>query len=206
MAANPYDEILKIADDVGVLRAKDLAEHAIPRVYLQRMVDDGLLARVGWGLYVRADADVTEHHSLALASRRVPHGVVCLLSALQFHGLTTQLPHQVWMAIHPKDRLPQVAHIPIRFVRFSGDALTEGTEEHEIEKVSVSITTPAKTVADCFKYRNKIGSDVAIEALRACLAATDADGHRLCSVDQIWRYAEICRVANVMQPYLEVLA
>lgn len=206
MYRRPYKQILEIADKVGVLRSKDLDEHNIPRAYLQRMVDDGLLTRVGWGLYVRPDADITEHHTLALASRRVPHGVVCLLSALQFHELTTQLPHQVWMAIHPKDRLPQVAHIPIRFVRFSGDALIEGVEAHEIEKVPVPITTPAKTVADCFKYRNKIGIDVAIEALQACLAATNAAGRRLCSVDEIWRYAEICRVANVMQPYLEVLA
>ena len=181
MNEDRYEAVLKLTEEVGVLRACDLDEYQIPREYLRRMVDDGLLERVGWGLYMRPDAEVTAHHSLALASRRVPRGVVCLLSALQVHGLTTQLPRYVWMAIHPKDRLPQVAHIPIHIVRFSGDALTQGIEMHDIDKVTVPVYSPAKTVADCFKYRNKIGLDVAIEALRDCLAATDEAGQRLCS-------------------------
>ena len=205
MIQNPYDDILELTKKVGVLRARDLGAQEIPRAYLRRMVDDGLLERVGYDLYELPDAEISEHHTFALASRRVPRGVVCLLSALRFHGLTTQLPSQVWMSIHPKDRPPQTGGIPIRFVRFSGDSLREGVEIHEIERVSVPIYSPAKTVADCFKYRNKIGLDVAIEALRDCLAARDGEGRRLCSVDEIWRYANICRVANVIQPYLETL-
>jgi predicted transcriptional regulator of viral defense system len=205
MSQDPYDHILQLTDAVGILRAQDLDAHEIPRVYLQRMVDDGLLERADWGLYVRPDAEVTEHHSLALASRRVPRGVVCLLSALQFHGLTTQLPNQVWMALHPKDHRPRVEAIPLRFVRFSGPALAEGVTVHTIEKVPVPIYAPAKTVADCFKYRNKIGLDIALEALRDCLTRTDSQGQRLCSVDDLWRYAEICRVSGVMQPYLKAM-
>ncbi len=205
MIQNRYDDILELTKKVGVLRARDLGAQNIPREYLRRMVDDGLLERVGYGLYALPDIEISEHHTFALASRRVPRGVVCLLSALRFHGLTTQLPSQVWMSIHPKDRLPQTEGIPIRFVRFSGDSLREGVEMHEIERVSVPIYSPAKTVADCFKYRNKIGLDVAIEALRDCLAARDGEGRRLCSVDEIWHYANICRVANVIQPYLETL-
>jgi predicted transcriptional regulator of viral defense system len=205
MQKNRYDDILKLIQDKGMLRARDLDVHDIPRQYLRRMVANGVIERVGYGLYALPNMEITEHHTLALASRRFPHAVVCLLSALQFHGLTTQLPHRVWMAISPKDRLPQPNDVPIRFVRFSGAALSEGVEKHEIEKVPVSIYRPTKTVADCFKYRKKIGIDVAIEALRDCLAATDEDGRRLYSVDEIWHYAQVCRVANVMQPYLEVL-
>ena len=206
MQKNRYDDILKLVQDKGILRARDLDVHDIPREYLRRMMADGLIERVGYGLYALPNMEITEHHTLALASRRFPHAVVCLLSALQFHGLTTQLPHRVWMAISPKDRLPKPEDVPVRFVRFSGAALSEGIEKHEIEKVPVPIYTPAKTVADCFKYRNKVGLDVAIEALRDCLAATDEDGRRLYGVDEIWHYAQICRVANVMQPYLDVLA
>lgn len=206
MAKNYYNEILQLTRDVGILRALDLDEHDIPREYLRRMVDDGLLERAGRGLYMRPNTELNEHYTLALASRRVPRGVICLLSALHVHGLTTQLPSRVWMAIHPKDRLPQVEHLPLRFVRFSGDALTAGIQTHTIQKVPVPVYSPAKTVADCFKYRNKIGVDVAIEALRDCLATRDEEGRRLCSVDDIWRYAQICRVANIMLPYLEVLA
>lgn len=136
---------------------------------------------------------------LAAASARVPHGVVCLLSALRFHELTTQNPAEIWLAIDRKARAPKAPELPLRIVRFSGAALTEGVETHRIDGVSVRVTSPAKTVADCFKYRRKIGADVALEALRECWRT------RRCSVDALWRYAKVCRVTTVMRPYLEAV-
>jgi len=191
------DVILKLVKDVGVLRPKDLDPHGIPREYLRRLRDRGLLLQAGRGLYVLPGIDFTEHLSLAEACRRVPHGVVCLLSALRFHNLGAQLPFQVWLAIDVKARRPRVDYPPLRVVRFTGRALTEGVEEHPVEGVMVRVFSPAKTVADCFKYRNKIGLDVAIEALRECRR------ERKCAKADLWRFAHICRMANVMKPYLE---
>jgi len=168
-------------------------------VYLQRLCEQGLLRRVGRGLYLSADAELTEHHTLAEACKRAPPGVICLLSALRFHELTTQAPFEIWMAIDKKAWRPRADWPVMRFVRFSGAALTEGIEEHRIEGVTVKVYAPAKTVADCFKYRNKIGLDVALEALRDCLR------QRKCSNDDLWRYAKICRVGNVMKPYVEAV-
>lgn len=144
-------------------------------------------------------ADVTEHHSLAEVCKRVPHGVICLLSALRFHELTTQNPFEVWIAVDIKAREPKLEPLQVRVVRFSGKALTEGVEEMTIEGVRVRVYNPAKTVADCFKYRNKVGRDVALEALRDCLS------QRKATRGEIWSYAQICRVANVMRPYLEAV-
>lgn len=196
--ANGYaDRLIELAGQRGVLRAADLEEVAIPRVYLTRLVADGVLQRPSRGVYVLAGTDVTENHSLAEASRRVPHGVVCLLSALQFHGLTTQFPFEVWLAIDRKARLPKVEYPPLRIVRFSGPDLTRGVAAHNVEGVTVKVTDPARTVVDCFAYRNKIGIDVALEALRDCLRKKKA------SADDLHRAAESRRMANVMRPYLE---
>jgi predicted transcriptional regulator of viral defense system len=192
--------IMAIAEQVGVLRPRDLDAYGIPRIYLSRLCERGLLQRVGRGLYVLPDADVTEHHTLAEACKRVPHGVVCLLSALSFHGLTTQSPSEVWLAIGNKMWRPRVDYPRLRFVRFSALTLQSGVQEHSIEGVLVRAYNPAKTVADCFKYRNKIGLDVALEALRDCRR------QRKCTNDELWRYAQICRVANVMRPYMEATA
>ena len=133
------------------------------------------------------------------ACKRVPRGVVCLLSALQFHKLTTQAPSEVWLALDRKARAPREGGQPLRFVRMSGRALTEGIEDHRIEGVAVKVYKPAKTVADCFKYRNKIGLDVALEALR------DYRQKHRAGMDELWRFAKICRVERVMRPYLEAL-
>jgi predicted transcriptional regulator of viral defense system len=192
--------ILAMAEQAGVLRPRDLDAYGIPRIYLSRMCERGLLQRVGRGLYVLPDADVSEHHTLAEACKRVPHGVVCLLSALRFHGLTTQSPDEVWLAIGSKVWRPSVDHPPLRFLRFSARALEAGVEEHSIEGVIVRVYNPGKTVADCFKYRNKIGLDVALEALRDCRR------QGRCTNDELWHYAKICRVANVMRPYMEAIA
>lgn len=199
MAQTAEAKVLDLAMERGVLRPRDLARADLPADYLWRLYRKEKLKRVGRGLYALPGADLTEHHTLAEAALRVPHGVVCLLSALRFHDLTTQAPHEVWMAIDVKARRPKEEIIPLRIVRFSGEALTTGIEEHEVEGVCVKVYGPAKTVADCFKYRNKIGLDVALEALRDCWRK------RLATADELWRYAEVCRVARVMRPYLESL-
>ncbi len=191
--------VLELVAHKGILRPRDLNSDQIPRVYLNRLTQRGLLRRVGRGLYMRADAEPTEHHSLAEACKRVPHGVICLLSALRFHDLTTQLPHEVWMTIPQQARLPKVDRPAVRFYRSSGPALTAGIEDHQIEGVRVRVYNPAKTVADCFKYRNKTGLDVAIEALK------DYIHERKGTPDELWRYAKACRMTNVMQPYVEAL-
>jgi predicted transcriptional regulator of viral defense system len=189
-----------IARKIGILRARDLAEHGIRRAYLYRLHKAGVVDRVGRGLYVYRNANPTAGHSIAEASKKVQNGVVCLLSALRLHGLTTQSPFEVWMAIDRKARLPKPDTLKIRLVRYSGEALTSGVEVRKIERVSVRVYGVAKTVADCFKYRNKIGLDVALEALRDCRKK------RACTMDELWHYAKICRITNVIRPYLEAIA
>ena len=192
--------LLALTEQAGFVRAKDLEHRRIPRIYLQRLVARGQLVKHGRGLYGLPDSDVTQHHSLAQACKRVPHGVVCLLTALSYHGLTTQTPAEVWMALDRTAWTPRVREPKLHVVRFSGTAMTAGIETALIEGVSVRVYGVAKTVADCFKYRNKIGLDVAMEALR------DAWRQKRCTMEALWRYAKICRVANVMRPYLEMLA
>lgn len=193
-------DLVRLVRKAGILRPRDLQKRGIPRLYLRMAADKGAIMRVGRGLYVARGARPTEHHSFAQASKRVPHGVVCLLSALRFHDLTTQSPFQVWLAISDKARLPKIDNPPLRIVRFSQKTLEYGVQEHRIEGVLVRIFSPAKTVADCFRYRNKIGLDVALEALRECRQ------NRRATSDEIWRAAKVCRVANVIRPYLESLS
>ena len=199
-ASEPARTILDLARRRGILRARDLGPLGVARRHLARMTREGTLRRSGRGMYALAGADVSENHLLAEACRRVPGGVICLLSALRFHGLTTQNPWQVWLAISPAARKPKVDHPPLRVARFSGPAPAEGVERRLIDGVEVKVYSAAKTVADCFKYRNKIGTDIAIEALR------DAWGRRLVTADAVWHFAQVCRVANVMRRYLESLS
>lgn len=184
----------------SVFRTHDLEATGVSRPTIAKLASKGVLHRVGRGLYVKANADVGENHTLAEIGRRVPNGVVCLLSALRFHGLTTQSPHEIWIAINGRAWNPKIDYLHLRVVRFSGAAFSEGWKHHTIEGVTVRIYDPAKTVADCFKYRNKIGLDLAIEALR------EAWRSRACTMSELTRYARICRVSNVMKPYLESLA
>jgi len=184
----------------GVFRSRDLDGAGIPRQYLRLATDQGLVRRVGRGLYIPADAQATEHHSLAEASKRVPNGIVCLVSALRFQDLTTQAPHEVWMAISEKARRPRVDYPPLRIARFSSSSLDYGVATKKVEGVAVRVFNPAKTVADCFKYRNKIGLDLALEALRDCYR------QRKATMDELWKAAKVCRVARVMQPYLQSIA
>ena len=192
--------VLKVAGDAGVVSARQLRELGVHPEYLRRMVADGQLVRVARGLYALPDVEVTAQHSLAVVAKAVPKGVVCLVSALSFHNVGTQIPHEVWMAIEGRSRSPRVEWPLMRVMRFSGKAFTDGVEEHVVEGVPVRVYTTAKTVADCFKYRNKVGLDVALEALAEVLY------DRRCTVDELWRYARVCRVAKVMRPYIEALA
>ena len=173
----------------------DVEAIGIPREYLLRLLRRGVLARSGRGLYRLADAPVTEHHSLAEVAKRAPDATICLLSALVFHDLTTQLAREVWIALPAGRRAPKIDTVGIRVARFTGKAM--GREKHKLEGVPVQIYCAAKTVADCFKFRNKIGLDV---ARRNCLH------NRVATVREIQHYAEICRVARVMRPYLEAIA
>ncbi len=195
----PSENLLDLAKNQRLIRSRDLASLGIPRVALTRAVRRGELERVGRGLYRLPGRVVSAQGSLAEVARKVPKGVVCLLSALRFYNLTTQAPFEVWLAIDNKAMKPKLEYPPLRIVRFSGAALTEGVEEHVVDGVTVRVTSVAKTVADCFKYRNKIGLDVALEALR------EAWNEKRMTSDDIWYYAKVCRVANVMRPYLESL-
>jgi predicted transcriptional regulator of viral defense system len=181
------DRVLALAKRKGILRVKDLHEAGIHPEYLRRLCEKGTLVRVGRGLYVSADAELSANVGLAQASRRVPHGIICLLSALRFHEIGTANPFEVWIALDQDVRRPQVEYPPLRIVRFSGKALLEGIEQRRIEAVPVKVYNPAKTVADCFKYRNKIGLDVAIEALRDCCERRNARTNNCGSMP---RYAE----------------
>ena len=199
MKLTQIDRVKKIIQEKGILRPRDLAEFNIPRMVLSRMEAKGMLIRLSRGIYILPGTEFSEHHSIAAACKKVPQGVICLISALVFHKLTTQAPFQVWMAIGEKDHKPKVEYPPIRFFRYSKDAFSKGISEKLIDNIRIQIYNPAKTVADCFKYRNKIGIDVAIEALKDCLE------QRLCTYDELWKYAKICRVSNVMKPYLEAM-
>jgi predicted transcriptional regulator of viral defense system len=183
-----------------VLRSRDLESQGITRAVLARYVEAGLLTRVGRGLYTRADHSPSENHTLAQVAKRVPDAVFCLLTALRFHGLTTQSPREVWIALPASARKPRLDYPKLRIARFSGAALTTGIEIQRAEGVAIRVYSPAKTVADCFKYRNKLGIDVAVEALR------DFTRRHRGEASELARYARVCRVARVIQPYLDAIA
>jgi predicted transcriptional regulator of viral defense system len=193
------EQLLRLARLRGSLTTRDVVSAGIHRQILSRLVREGELERITRGQYRRSATPVTEHHGLAVAAAAVPQGVVCLLSALGFHGVGTQLPPEVWLAIDRRARRPALSYPPLRLVRFSGKALTQGIETHRVEGQTVRVYALAKTVADCFKYRNKIGLDVALEALR------EAWRDRRITMDEMDRYARICRVEHVMRPYVEAL-
>jgi predicted transcriptional regulator of viral defense system len=192
--------VLKLARRDKSVTRRDIAAAGIHTQALSRLVRDGALERVSRGRYRLPDASVTEHHGLALVAAAVPKGIVCLISALNFHRIGTQLPAEVWIALDRRSRRPALRYPPLRVVRFGGPALSEGIESHSIEGATVRVYNVAKTLADVFKYRNKIGLDVALEGLR------EAWRDRRFTMDEIYRYARVCRVERVMRPYLEALA
>lgn len=191
------DKVLTLARRKRVLRARDLDEAGLSRELLRRLHAEGKLERRARGIYVLPGLDLGEQQMLAETARRVPHAVICLLTALRFHDLTTQNPADIWVAIDQRARTPHEPNLPLRIIRVSGTARTAGVTTHLIERIPVPITDPAKTVVDCFKFRRLVGIDVAIEALR------DALRTRRATADDLWNFAEIDRVQRVMRPYLE---
>ena len=185
----------------GAVRSRELVEAGVARVQLSRLVAGGELIRLARGVYTAPGAVLPgSEEGVLVVAERIPEARLCLLTALRLHGLTTQAPFEVWIAIGNKDRPPRLDWPPLRVVRFSGEALTAGLETRTMGSKQVRVTNVAKTVADCFKFRNLVGLDVAIEALRDALRA------RATSVDELWKYARLCRVSKIMRPYLEALA
>lgn len=193
-------QVLNLTRKAGILRVKDLSARGLHPEHLRRLHQKGGLVRIGRGVYMLPNASISGNFTLAEVAKKVPRGIVCLLSALRFHDIGTQSPSEVWIALDRKSARPRVDSPRLRIMRFSDLAFSSGVETHKIDGVIVKVYCPAKTVADCFKYRNKIGLDVAIEALRECRRS------RKCKSDDLWKYARICRVANVMRPYLESIA
>ncbi len=199
---SPSTAILDLARTRGVLRSRDLLAHAggSYRVTLRTLTRQGKLIRLGRGIYAAPGKESGEHAALAGIAIRYPGAVICLLSALQLHGLGTQSPHELWVAIENKSRVPKLDYPPLRVARFSGDALGYGVVQIDLGTgVQVVVTGIAKTIADCFKYRNKIGLDVALEALR------EAWRSKRVTMDELVEAAKVCRVSNVIRPYLECL-
>jgi predicted transcriptional regulator of viral defense system len=195
----PFQRIMHYVSQQGIVRPRDIEAIGLPREYLLRLHRQGKVLRSGRGLYSLPDAAITERHSYAEVARRVPGSVFCLLSALAFHEITTQNPASVWIALPNGARRPAISTPSLRVVRLSGPSLTEGIENHKVEGVPIRVYSVAKTVADCFKFRNKVGLDVAIEALKDALLQKKA------TVNEIYRYAKVCRVSNVIRPYMEAL-
>ena len=193
------DKILQLLKENAFLRSRDLKRHGLARTALMRLVRKGQIVRIQRGLYMQPQGPETEHVSLLQVTKRIPDGAICLLTALRFHEIGTQEPYQVWIAIGRKSKKPKIISTLVRIVRFSATSLSYGVEEHDVLGTKLRITTPAKTVADCFKYRNKVGMDVAIEALREGLRS------RKFSPDELYRAAKVCRIWNVIRPYAEAL-
>ena len=195
----PSKRIMQYIGQHGMVRPRDIEAIGLPREYLLRLHRQGRLNRSGRGIYTLPDAAITEHHSYAEVAKRVPEAVICLLSALVFHEITTQSPPSIWVALGQGARKPALVSPSLSIIRMSGQSLTEGIENHQVEGVPVRVYSAAKTVADCFKFRNKIGLDVAMEALKDSLRQKKA------TINEIYRYAKICRVSNVIRPYMEAL-
>ena len=197
--ATHEQQVLRLARARKLLRARDVTQKGLPTITLTRLVQAGKLERIARGLYGLPGAPTSEHRSLAEVAARVPKGVVCLLSALRVHELGTQAPFEVWIAIPQHMVAPRLDQPAIRVVRMSDQALADGVELRIIDGVNVPVFTAARTVVDCFKFRNKIGLDVALEALR------DGWTQRKFTLDDLWRHATLGRVANVMRPYIEAI-
>lgn len=192
-------QVLDLLAQKGMLRPSDLDAIEVPRMVLTRLSAASLVEKVGRGLYRLPERDGLEHESLTTIATRVPQAVFCLLTALQFHALTTQLPRQVWIAMPRGSHVPRIDYPPLKMIQVSDAVYAAGIEVVERNQVPLRVYGAARTVVDCFKHRNKIGLDVALEALR------DVRAQRKASTDELWHYAKICRVANVMRPYLEAI-
>ncbi len=195
----PTTQVLRIARKNGLFRLSEATAAGIHPEYVRRLATQGQLHRVGRGLYALPTLQPTEHHTLVEVAKRIPKGVFCLLTALRFHHLGTQNPREVWVAVDRRAGRPRIDFTPVRLVRVSGSVLRDGIDSHMVERVEVRVTSAARTVADCFKFRNKIGIDVAVEALK------DFRRYRKGTTDELWHQAELLRVARVMRPYWDSL-
>lgn len=184
----------------GVFRLVEARAAGLHAEQVRRLTQQGELTRLGRGLYAPATFAPGEHHTLAEVAKRVPKGVVCLLTALRFHGIGTQHPREVWLAVDRRAGVPRLDVAAVRVVRISGAALTAGIDEHDVDGVTVRVTSPARTVVDCFRLRNRIGVDVAVEALR------DYRRLRKGTADELWRQADQLRMTRVMRPYWDAIA
>jgi len=196
---NQSDHILELARHRRVLRAADVREQGWSPQLLIRLHQAGKLHRLGRGLYGLPDAEITEHQTLIEVCQRVPKAVLCLLSALQFHEIGTQLPHEVWIALPEGTQAPALSYPKLRITRLRGAAYSDGIQTVTEQGVPIRVYSAAKTLTDCFKFRNKIGLDVALEALK------DAWSSRKVTMDELSHFAKINRVERVMQPYLEAV-
>lgn len=183
----------------GAARSRDLVQRGLSRETVRRLTEKGVFERAARGVYLTPAAARSPYRDLLVVAARVPNAVFCLLSALAFHRLTAEMPHEVWIALALKSRTPAIDTPPIRVVRLSDAPLTTGIETHVEHGVTLRVFSAAKTVADCFKFRGKVGIEVAVAALRAGWR------HRRFTIDELWHFARVCRVAAVMRPYLEVL-
>jgi predicted transcriptional regulator of viral defense system len=190
-------QVLRLAEAHGSVRSSDVTERQIPRAILMRLVRAGRLKQVARGLYALPDQHLSRQHALAEVAARSSRGVFCLLTALQFHRVKVSSSDEIWLAIPNKARAPSSDHPPLRVVRFSGPALTEGVEQHEVDGVTVRVYSVAKSVADCFKFRSRIGLDAAIAALQK------SRRKELVTLQDLQHYAQVCHVTEVMRPYLE---
>jgi len=200
MTNKTYEEqVLQLARQMGTLRAQDLTPFNIPRIILTRLIKSGQLERVARGLYRLPGFATSEKETMVAIALKVPKAVFCLLTALQYYELTTQIPRQVWIGMPQGSHTPRIKYPPIKMVQYSGRAYSEGIEIVTIDQVDVRLYNPAKTVVDCFKHRNKIGLDVALEALKEVI------NQKKSTRDELFHYATILRVKKIMQPYLEAM-
>ncbi|MBI2411741.1 MAG: type IV toxin-antitoxin system AbiEi family antitoxin domain-containing protein [Deltaproteobacteria bacterium] len=183
----------------GILKMSEAVQAGIHRKMLYAMRDAGIIEKLDRGLYRLADLPPLGNPDLVSVAMKVPTGVICLISALSFHEITTQIPHEVYIALRRGTESPRLKHPPVRVFRFTGEAFTEGIETPKVDGIQIRIYNPEKTLADCFKYRNKIGLDIAVEALKLYRE------RKRVKVNEVMRYARICRVEKVMRPYLEAL-
>jgi len=190
---------LALAYTKGILRSCDLEAIGIPRVILTRLTASGQLDKIGRGLYRLPTANISEHIDLVTVGTKIPQAVFCLITALRFHELTTQITHEIWIAMPRGSHSPKIDYPPIKMVQYSGDSYGEGIEVHQRDRVQIRVYSVAKTIADCFKHRNKIGLNVALEALQ------EGCRYNRVNMNELWHFAKICRVANVMRPYMEAI-
>ncbi|MEZ0374914.1 MAG: type IV toxin-antitoxin system AbiEi family antitoxin domain-containing protein [Candidatus Sericytochromatia bacterium] len=199
LSETKLQQVLALLEHQPLLRPRDLKRAGLPPEYLSYLYHQQRLAKIGRGLYALPDQAVDEHYSQLEVAKRVPDGVLCLLSALEFHGLTTQNPFDIWLALPAGRRSPKLENLSVRFFHFAPEAYRSGIETHTIQSIDLKVYSVSKTIVDCFKFRNQIGLDVALEALK------EAMSKKRFSQDELWKYARICRMTTVMRPYLEAL-